>query len=110
MIARAILAGALACVAVPVAAHDFYDLECCSAQDCFPVDASAVRYVGGGYYVDGVRNEDGTPHFFSEDDTRLTPIGEGAYHVCTRGGQYPGIAIKPWKGPRECLYVPQAGG
>lgn len=93
----------LAAGAPAVKAHSWYEWECCSAQDCWPmgVDADAKepepKVVPGGYLLhDGI--------FIAERNTR--PSRDGRFHVCRYGGSKSAAVIAP-TGKQICLYVPQ---
>ncbi len=87
----------------PALAHSWYDNECCSDRDCWPmgVDSDArepdPKVVPGGY-----RTHDGV--FVAEPDTRSSR--DGRYHVCRSGGKLDGTVIAPSAKP-FCLFVPR---
>lgn len=83
-------------------AHSWYDMDCCSDADCWPMgtdrDAKEPdpKVVPGGYLThDGV--------FVAEKDTR--PSRDGRFHVCRYGGSLKAGVIVTRKG--LCLYVPK---
>lgn len=49
----------------PVAAHSWYDADCCSARDCAPIPASTVTLTGEGYAVTLHPGD----HFMADADT-----------------------------------------
>lgn len=69
--------------------HSFYSLDCCSGQDCSPIDAKRVRIVFGGYLIDGL-------HYVPQANVRTPPPGEDAYHACF-----------PTKDKLRCFYAPR---
>lgn len=70
--------------------HSFYALECCSGQDCEPIDERRVEAVTGGFLLDG-------RFFVKEQDARFAP--DGNYHACF------------WPNPDtlRCFYRPAMG-
>lgn len=89
----------LAAGANTAAAHDWYPVECCSDQDCAPVDGEAdVSASSEGWVIHA------TGEVIAYDDRRIrtTPADVGAsYHRCSMGGKPQGRTI--------CLFVPGMG-
>ncbi|MDR6953831.1 hypothetical protein J2X65_003194 [Ancylobacter sp. 3268] len=69
-----------------------YPRDCCSAYDCYPVPAGALRFGPGGITVEA------TGETFPSRSTIVRPSGDGAFHRCSRAGD-------PAK-PTICLFVP----
>ncbi len=93
-----------ALLAGPVAAHDWYDGDCCSGHDCAPVSPSAVVVTRDGYAVTlnpgdhplVTRTIRATVPFASPD---ARPSQDGNWHAC----------VHPGRAALLCLYVPGAG-
>lgn len=71
-----------------------YSLECCSNKDCAPLPDGAVRIVPGGYQVED--------EFVAQNDERIRPSTDGAYHTCRFHPLHAGTRIR-------CFYVPPSG-
>ena len=63
---------AAAALALPAFAHDWYPQECCSGQDCEPIDESKITETAEGWHIkacsairpaciEGYRHEIGKP-------------------------------------------------
>jgi hypothetical protein len=50
-----------------------YPFDCCSGQDCAPIDQSRVEEQQGGYLIDH-------KHFVRRTDARWS--GDGRFHAC----------------------------
>lgn len=87
-----IICGASA--AVPAAAHSWYPDECCSGEDCMPVD-DIDRDAAGDYVVRAGRHVVRVPRAFP-----VRPSPDGRPHVCFREEHYIRINL-----PR-CLFLP----
>ncbi|MCL4712154.1 MAG: hypothetical protein KJZ73_13005 [Pseudorhodoplanes sp.] len=87
--------GVLALVAPVFAlAHEWYPPDCCSGQDCAPIDDGRVtRTQAGDYLIDG------RWMFPRDDDAQTRRSLSGRYHAC-----FP----RPDERPR-CLFVPPEG-
>jgi hypothetical protein len=48
---RFLLAAAIACAAGIAMAHSWYDPECCSGHDCFPVEPTEVQVLPTGDFL-----------------------------------------------------------
>lgn len=97
---RALPMALLALLAVfgHASAHSWYPYECCSQIDCFPVPASDVRVVPGGWTL-----SDGT--HVKHHEARPSP--DGQYHVCrTQNGK--GDLIRLYSKP-ACFWAPIPG-
>lgn len=88
-------------IAAPADAHDWYDRECCHAQDCQPIPTAAIRWSAYGYIVTltpqihrQVKRSDGWLVRFPDVRRSL----DGRWHACVRNGAL------------VCLYGPPAGG
>lgn len=97
------LALALVAGAPEVRAHSFYDLECCSDKDCWPMgkDSDArepdpTMEPGGYVTFDGI--------FVPHDETRPSP--DGRFHICRYGGAANGQVIQPSRRP-ICMWAPR---
>jgi len=82
------------------AAHDWYDPDCCSGQDCAPAPVDGVSMGPDGYVV-SVPAE-AHPHSTRDinalvpfNGNQLRPSRDGQYHVCATS-----------QGGLLCLYVP----
>lgn len=73
-------------LAVAARAHSWYPAECCSGEDCTPVDKSRVKVVEGGYALDGV--------VIPQAIVRKSLDGE--FHVC----------IPPTTRVMRCFFAP----
>lgn len=61
-------------------AHGWYDADCCSTTDCFPVRPEAVLEIEGGwkYLPTGVE---------FKDKSRIRPSKDRNFHVCISNGR-----------------------
>lgn len=84
-------AAGLLASAVTAKAHSFYDLSCCSENDCKPLPDGSVKITQSGYLWDG--------ETFPFNDKRVKYSPDGKYHGCAL--QYTGSKL--------CLYVPPQG-
>ena len=92
---RTLLAAALALAWVQVAmAHSWYDHDCCSDNDCKPIEAEDVKTLPDGYEVTFAGRVFQVPY----DDPRIKRSKDLGYHAC----EYP-------KEELRCLYVPDGG-
>lgn len=97
------LALALIAGAPETRAHSWYDLECCSDRDCWPMGTdSDAREPDPTIVPGGYRTHDGI--FVAQRDTR--PSRDGRFHVCRSQGELDGGVIAP-SGRPVCLFVPQ---
>lgn len=88
-----LLAIAVVSAAARVMAHDWYEEDCCSGEDCAPLPRDAVvKQVRGGYAVTLPGRE---PVVFS----KIRPSRDRFYHAC----------MGPYSGTPYCLYVPLSG-
>jgi hypothetical protein len=81
-------------------AHSWYDLACCSGQDCKPVPKTDLKK-----HPDGRWEYLPLHQFFNPDQER--PSGDANYHVCigaTRPEEFGGTTA-PIYIPR-CIYIP----
>ena len=107
----------LAVSATSVAAHSWYDADCCSAKDCAPIPAQTVVITVDGYTVtlnpgDHFLATKPLTAFFPHGDDNLRPSADGDWHACVIPKSNPGGWYTP--GPQseeyiKCLYVPGAG-
>lgn len=101
----------------PVAAHSWYDVDCCSAKDCAPIAATSVQITGDGYTVtlqpgDHPLAIKPLTAFFPHGDESLRPSMDGDWHACVIPKSNPGEWYTPGPQSEEyirCLYVPGAG-
>lgn len=94
--ARGMVAGlALLASIASAAAHSWYPWECCSDRDCFPVPASEVRTVAGGWQL-----ADGT--FIRWSEARPSP--DNAFHICRREDGKGALIRDP--GKPACFWAP----
>lgn len=78
-------------------AHDWYPYECCSNRDCYPVPASRVQVVPGGWIIDGIAVRHG----------EARPSPDGRFHIC-RHQDGKGDLIRP-QGQPTCAWAPVEG-
>ena len=97
------LAFCLILAALPAAAHEWYPLTCCSSRDCFPIEATDLEPVSGGYRIRA------TGEVIPWDQVRVTPEeGGDHFHRCSWGGDPDGRTIGLGLG-KACFWAPQAG-
>jgi hypothetical protein len=82
--------------ATPVAAHSWYEAECCSAQDCEPLAPDQVRIEGDDYVLPGGHRV---------PINRARRSRDRDYHWCRTLGT-PRTFIEP-QGKLQCFYAPQ---
>lgn len=75
-------------------AHDWYPRECCSGQDCAPVDQREITEDGAWYVYRGIR--------FAKRDSKVSP--DDRYHLCYVKSQ--GLGSQPFI---RCLWRPSPG-
>lgn len=76
-------------------AHDWYDYDCCSDMDCYPIEAAELAIVPGGWRIRA------TNELIGWDDSKRRDSKDGRFHRCSYGGDRARKTI--------CLYVPGAG-
>jgi hypothetical protein len=84
------LALLLALLAPAAWAHSFYPTECCSGQDCQPVDCDALREEEHGAVSYSPKTaayppEKPATYIFTRD--RVKPSQDDRCHVCVNGGR-----------------------
>lgn len=78
--------------------HDWFPTSCCNGGDCRVITADRVLTTKNGFVFPG--NPEVVP--YSSPKIRQTPPdGDGAYAICTKGGE-PDTEI-------ICLYIPNWG-
>lgn len=92
---KLLLSALLALLPSIATAHDWYPWECCSDNDCAPIDASTVRETRAGYFIE----QNGETLSYSDKRVRVSP--DGQTHLCTVGGMT--------KGKTLCLFRPPMG-
>jgi hypothetical protein len=78
-----------------IKAHWLYELTCCGAKDCWPLDEDAVEATPRGWFIKSNATT------LSYDDKRVKLSPDGRFHGCFRGAKPSGETI--------CLYVPSTG-
>lgn len=97
---RTLLAAALICSAGAVFAHSWYDLECCSGHDCFPVAPDAVQVQPDGNYRVKRSGEVFSPPEVQNGERRAKWSKDGRFHLCAPNGDRNSQF-------HFCLYVPR---
>ena len=95
---------ALCLIASPVAAHEWYDPECCNDFDCVQVEAHVIQATSEGWVV---QVDVGDHPFAKRKQTVLIPFDhrkarvsqDGKFHLCL--GQNSNTVF--------CIYVPPMG-
>lgn len=98
---RAALLLAAHLVASPVAAHDWYERECCDTRDCAPVPTATIQWTEQGWVIEVPAG--GHPMLrrsrrYLVPDRQTRPSRDGGWHLCIAAG----VLL--------CTYRPQAGG
>jgi len=99
-----IVAFGLAAIAT---AHEWYDSDCCSGNDCAPIPTSAVSIGPEGYTVtigpgDHPLAGGTITKFFRYDSPQVRVSQDGKYHTCVIGSE----GGEQWM---LCLYAPNLG-
>lgn len=81
-------------------AHHWYDPECCSGRDCFPVEAQVIVLPNGSYFIP--LTQETFAHPDSADHPRARWSKDNRFHRCTANGDRNALASL-------CLYVPPPG-
>jgi hypothetical protein len=102
-----IVASVLALMALPFLisycsvshAHAWFDLWCCSGQDCQPAPVGSVKWTPGGWRVHTAAFSDVVPF----DDVRIKYVPHEEPNQQIYLCEYPAHTLR-------CLYIPETGG
>lgn len=85
---------------LPAHAHSWYSYECCSGNDCMPIDAPAR--VKGGWHVKGIYKGLLVDEIVGDDAATVRQSQDGNFHICVK-------FLSATTGGVRCLYVPEFG-
>lgn len=102
---RILLAAAIACIGMPVLAHEWYPASCCSSADCYALEPGEVEITAGGYRIRS------TGEVIPYGRARVTPPeGGGSYHRCSPGGDRSKATFGQTSTAGTCFWAPTPGG
>ena len=82
----------------PALAHDWYPSECCSQQDCFEIQESALTYTDKG-----IRLPSGETLLHGDERIRMTPLPQTGFHWCVHDEAFENMS------ETICLFLPNQG-
>jgi hypothetical protein len=97
----ALALSAMLLCAAPAAAHEWYDYECCSKNDCRQTTLGEVDRRDDGWFVNV------TGELIPFDDFRVRRSQDAIMHICLVRSY---AASNRGQMITRCLYVPEMGG
>lgn len=97
---RFLIAAAFIFAAGAAAAHHWYDPQCCSGEDCYPLPDDAVELLPSGHYLIKRTGEVFSAPNIRDGNRAALWSKDGQFHGCTSAGDR--------NAPHNfCLYVPR---